>query len=1762
MPRNSATTKATGGGGYTFADNVAAGFLVHMLQGSAPFDPTFGTPTEIHFETRDTRHILDDLLVVLATEGGAATGCAVSIKSGRELTAAGFSGDFAQDAWDEWRRPGLDINADLLVLVVGVVGDEILNHWRQLQEQAASTTPDRLVARLGDRNQSSRIQRNIFESLRRVSDGEPQDVIECARLLSRTRVLHFSNERIDTLTRACTELVVETTAAEGAKLWSQLLKFASANRGTGGHIDTLKLVRHLRGHFQLRNQPDFEVDWAQVDSIASENIGGVRTVIGSNVTIGRDEEISALAATIEAARVTAVVGESGSGKSAATSRAVHQAHFKHCLWLSPEQLSHPSQTELAHSLRLRHTLPQLIVHSTAKSCVLVLDGFEQFEGAARHRAMELVQALHGEEFAGWKLIITCQARYWESVQDTLISGGITELKRMDFKVPSLQQISDALDGFPSIRTLLVRNDVQPILSNLVVLDWVVKGNIAEHFSPSRAWIGETELITYIWSRWIGEGSKRFAREYLLRLLGEREGDRLSGAVYRDSIPHDQLTLLGELADDDLVRVNGPTIRFSHDLLGDWARFHALAFARDDVAQRIKAVSPVPRWGRAIRLYAQSLAEQDAGLTRWKSLSAELAGEGAAAQLAQDLLLDGLLFATNSESLLEQVWEDLIADQGVILRRLFQRLLNVASVPDWRVALLREGGDPDQLAAWFRIPLVIYWYPALRVLSRHAQDVATHTLREAAEACVLWLKTMPPGMPGRREAAALAIALAHEAQGRLAEDTHFTEKSQAIFEALLNAAPEFPDEVAQIALELAERRPEPQHAKERRRAFQTREAQLRAEWRRGDPEPRRKPTAVFPSRSLGEMRAQAPDGPMRAVCDGFQSAVLDGLGLRALVGARPAAAREVLLAVCIEEPIHIDPYNDRPFIFRRCGLADWRRGYPSIYWKGPFLPFLQQQPAEGLDAIVGLVNFATDQWLEALAGPNVDDEVRTRFGFELATTDGTITWTGDGNVLGWHRSMSLDAPAVECALMALEKWLYDEMEAGRDVTKWVEFIFRHGRSLAFAGVLISLGLKHPRLFTRELQPLLSNYYVYQWQLQWAVSEQQEVWAIGLSNLDRQLVSIAVAWHRLPHRRSVLQDLAQWLMLRNEETAVFLAQCRPTWLKLLDSTKDNKRTLELFLARFNSANYTKTPQSDGSVLVEMHLPAHLQAETQGRHEASTLNLLSLSLAGRSRRLLRDEEHLSPEDVGTFASTLQRLHHWRPADLDASEKRYRMNSIAGGIAVLIIQHREWLSENPSVEQWCLDTVRTISPSYDEHDSPASVMDHTAESFLGEIGVALLCERDDEWVLRMVVHGITGFYYSSPWFTMWRACLMRDRLAARFDELTNVVVLWSALRRAAHRESGHFDDHAVLARYRETLFRRFVAGRLRGEMISLRRIETLGRRILTRVSRRSMTATQKAMEASRREWLAHRDQDRKLSREVPDIDPEVLCQGLGFLPRLMRNPVASDGSRANHIIRELCDLELRMLSLAEPDEGDWEIDGTAHYFEAWIMEQVAELIAHTSSVETSRSYYRPILALGPAAGHWVEAFLQAWIRVGLDLTVNPEAFETTWQDMAQYAMGLRRWQPRRPGYWNPAETISVDLMGLRKDAVAVLGQARHLDVIAGMASVFDEWAAKWLGHAMPAAWFAHFLTTESGRVLIPAGIKRLATVVTSFADRDWHEHDLGALFTQVLARCWAHLRKEVEAQPELRTAFLDTLTHLCARQVPEALHLRNKVSALLGAA
>ena len=1768
MPKHAAPTKATGGGGYTFADKVAARFLAQMLRRKFPLEPELGPISALHFETRDAGNVLDDLLLVLK-RGQDETRCAVSVKSNRQLSRAGFNAEFVQDVWEQWSSGAgsdFDPTKDLVGFIVGVIDEPTLHEWQELQKQAASTTPDRFTARLQNDGQSSATQRKILESLRKSPNGTERDAEETAALASRLRVLQFSDSDEGDYINLCAEIVRDGTVTEGAKLWSRLLQLAAENRATGGYFDLPKLIRVLRPDFALQDHPDFASDWVKVGSVASENIKAVRNVIGSGIQLARQDEKTRLKGEMAAHKVVVISGESGSGKSAAVSQQVSAAGSSNrIIWLTAEQLSKSSQAELALAFGLSHTIPDLIANSAANDCVLVIDAFEKLEGAALRRAIELLRAIGEEGSAGWKVIVTCQPQAAELATDALIEAGIADATTsVDFEKPKLQEVLDAVEALPGMRALLLRAELQPILRNLTVLDWVLRADVAQRFTASRPWIGETELIDCIWDRWLGSGTMSLARDSLLRTLGRREGERLSGAVHVDSIPPGELPLLGTMAQEGLIRAKPPSVQFAHDLMGDWARYRILKFEGNDAHQTVKTLAPIPRWGRAIRLYAQSLAERGVGLADWKTSTAKLTGGDAESKLAQDFFLDGLLFAPNSESLLEQVWPDLIAGEGQILHRLLKRLLHVTSVPDWRISGLADPKLAESAKVWFRIPQPLYWVPVLRVLSRHASDVAKQALILGAEVCALWLRTMPVSMPGREEAGILALQLAKETQGLIAEGLHFGDKDKVIYEAALWAAPEFPEEVTQLTLEFSARRPEPPYAVQRRADERAREKKRQEEWVKQHPEKVRERRAMAPFLSSyreGPLRPPAEDGPSRAVSDGFRSAVMQTQALNGLIAVRPEVAREVLLAVCIDEPKPSDLYGGDRMALDSLGLADWRMSYPAAYWKGPFLRFLQAAPHQGLDAIVRLVNYATERWIESGLRRKPTDEERRKYSFEFEIDGKPKYWVGNGDVYAWHRFQHLHANTVECALMALEKWLYDEIEKGNSITQWVQYIYAHGESAAFAGLLVSVGLKYPALFMRDLQPLLGNFYVYECQTSLAVNEQSDTWAISYSGEPQEAIKLAAEWHRMPHRQYLLRDAATSLMLEDEGTAQYLSARKAEWAKLRRGNEKQRLNMEFFLARFDPANYTKTPQEDGRVLITMRWPDHLEKIAQRSQEEGWLKSLSLTLALRGRRLLEGQESLGPEDVPKFAALVQELANWIDSGEDGPREHYRINSIAGGLAVLVIKHRTWLSQNPGMEQWCMTTLRELKPIEDEHFSPESINDHTAEAFLGEAGVALLQESNEEWILRLASDGVTGAHYSSTLYTLWRAYLLRENLGPKFGELVNAMVLWSALRYAAGRESGPYrEDASHLAKFRDALFRRYAEGKLAGPLVPLRRVGLMGRRLATRIERRSMSSEERRQREAHRKWVRETRDDHELDREMPDIDLEVIQKGFGFLSAMVRQPRPGEEALLRQYTQELFDLEMRTLPRPDPEDQRSEIQGTPYQSDAWIMGRIAQFIAHANAVETARGFYRPILQLGPAGKYWVEDFLQSWIAMGLAVSPDPNGFAQIWQDMVAFAGTLPAWQPGKGYYWSRAESLAIDLMGLGEIGSPVLGNAKYQNLVSSMAPTFERWSQQWLKYALVAAWFANFLRTDSGRVLLPQGVKQLAAVVDTLPDEDWYHHELGSLFTDVLSLCWTHLQGDVEKNADLRKAFLNILAVLCARQIPEALHLRAKVAEVLG--
>lgn len=739
--RGSSPTAATGGRGYTFADKVAAGFLVQMLARSFPLEAALGFISELHFETRESGRNLDDLHLVLQNSGES-TPWSVSIKSNRQLSRSGFHNTLVSDLWADWRRErgaGSEPGSGLFGLVTGTLSDSLVHDWEELRREAADTAPERFLQRIDAGRQISAAKKRLFFSLYPAQSPSHAQRESTVGLAARLHVLHFNRNREEgRFINQCALLVSSGNVEEGTKLWNALCQLAADNRGTGGCFDVPKLLQRLRGTFDLIGYPDFRADWARLDTISAGNLANVRSVLSADIHLDRAADLAAILKNVTEHKIAYVAGESGAGKSALVAQLAREpGRFGHVVWLTPAQLSKSSQNEIAVTNGLRFTLPELIRSSSRSSSLLVIDAVEKFEGEARTRTIELLRTLGESGFAGWKVMISGHLQSWEKTQRLVQEAGVSDLAKSELELPNISSIQSAVQDVPGIRLLLLRPELQKILRNLMVLDWVLRTDLVQSLSSEPGIrVGETGLINLIWEHWIA-GDRRLQRDRLLRELGEHEGERLSGAVNVAALRDVQLDLLETLSGEDLVRINLPSVRFTHDLMGDWARFRALTHLEGNAIARIRSLVQVPRWNRAIRLYAQSLLEGKADLADWNQALADLDAPDAEAKVTGDLFLEALIFAADAISLLEAAWPNLIAANGKLLNRLVDRLLFVASFPDPRVREFVTEENAEASESWFRIPMPIYWIPALFIFSTHADDVAAVALKKGAEVCALY-----------------------------------------------------------------------------------------------------------------------------------------------------------------------------------------------------------------------------------------------------------------------------------------------------------------------------------------------------------------------------------------------------------------------------------------------------------------------------------------------------------------------------------------------------------------------------------------------------------------------------------------------------------------------------------------------------------------------------------------------------------------------------------------------------------------------------------------------------------------------------------------------------------------------------------------------------------------------------------------------------------------------------------------------------------------
>jgi hypothetical protein len=1759
-----APVRLTGDVGHGYEDVVAARFLLDLLSGTNLLGSTFGRVIRLDWQARDAGWLADDLAITCELREGQTRAAGISIKSNQQVNNSGFPPDFVALAWRQWL--GRDTKrvfrqgTDAIVLATAELPGPLKAAWEALLTEILQTTPERMVARLapddGHGVQSSALQRTLFNSFSPPSGLEealrPADVV---RLLYDVRLIDFdflasTSHDQNQAQLACQAILSSGKGNEAADLWRRLIGVAFEKRQAGGSLDLRGLLIELRNAFDLRDHPDFRADWTALDRVSQQAMERIQTSVADAGQLPRTDECSAIRSRLAAAGTCFLVGESGSGKSA-LAKQIASTDYPRVVWLTPSGLDHEGEIERDRALGLTHPLAQVLRLAPERS-LLVFDGIETYGDRALRGAAKLIKEFAGPGAPHVDVVLTAQFAAAERKMRQLVLLGVSRdaLQFTQVNRPTEHDVRDLLARFPNLRWVALRPELRSILTNLKILDWVAR-RLANH---SEAEIqldgGLTGLIDQLWEDWTEGAHENLARSHVLMNIAAAEGDSWSRGVPRTQIGYAEQAVLPVLVQADLVRLHEERVSFTHDLLGDWARLRIFV-AEDPIrspASKERVTSP--RWQQAVRLFGQRLLEHSpADQERWRQAVTQVADDASADALMRDLFLDAVFLAPNAAELLSQAWDALTANKGRLLNRLLHRFLFVATLPDPNYVALAEGiEDAERFDHVFRIPFIPYWGALLAVLYGHRDDIARLAPHNGARICALWLRTTPPDLgqgratPWRRQAAEIAVGIAKEIHSQNVEHGAYGGSGdRVIYDALLYAAQDIPGEVGDLCLELCGRRRLSDAVLARRDlARQKREAELRRSGTDSHPK-RRGPMVAFTS---GTYRKPWTDGPHRDIEQAFRLACLEAGPFSGLAKACPDVALEVLLAVNIEEPGREEVVGRSSL--PELGLAYWHEGDPPAYFRGPFLPFLRQAPSQGLTFVLRLVNFATRRycdertWLET-------------------TAEGCVKrWYGDTSVFRWHHDWPLFHGAqVQSSLMALEQWLYEQLDQGANVEPWLARIMAESESLAFAGVLMDVGKRAPHLFAGVLRPLFFAWQIWYWDFQLATLRQTGVETVGYWGLQApQLLALAKKWHQLPHRYEYLlgpDGAIPRTMLGHPEFDAFFEEVRKAWSAGLGHDGEPQH-LRLLIERINPTNYKFEKSGKDIVPVAFQWPEDIDARNQEQLKQHHNEQLVAQLPWRCRSWLDGNKAVSFQATQSLWNILQAVDLGSLDLPDNSDGliHCREDVFCPGIAILLTANRAWLIEEPARMAWCRSKLQATvdnPPAPHRYDSELSVGNLHWAAFAAECGVQLLAaDPNDRLARQLVAAGVTAFNYHTTALTMTRAVRVRTQLAASFCEMMSLAIQWAGLRPLAIRptEAALEAERIEFAERKASLLQAFVDGpvlampnlvevnaRARSEWLALHKKRFPG----------SSTRVRHGGRASSREVL---------SAENLGLDAHVMKFAFGWLDvRAADTP--SDRASWLEIIRRC--LRIVLDGLPEATSPEQEIDGLPNDFDDWVFQIVARAIPCLNTDEHSEELWRSILERGAVAHQWVERFFWHWFTDGLKASCNPTEFVRMWSAMISYALESPAWDPSKSIHYE-LDGIVVELLCFDQRWNALVQDETVAPIISALKDILAKAFQRWGAMPKVVNGFAGFAVLPGAQHLLLPGIHWISKSTSEFDTYDW-KYGLEENVTEYLRIAWQREGQRIASDPELRRPFLSVLSILAARGSHAAIALRERVAA-----
>jgi hypothetical protein len=1404
----------------------------------------------------------------------------------------------------------------------------------------------------------------------------------------------------------------------------ELLNWCEARGKLPLLLDVLAIFEkqgHERKDFETKASQD--ADWLKLAAQSQRAFSILPGAIAGRVVLKRDSALGALDKALGVSSFVALVGSSGVGKSS-----IAKTCFERCLpsggkalWFDANSFDRPDFNAFEFALGLKTSLSDLLSAAPPDS-ILIIDGLDRLYSDSGFRIAAILLQLANKEASCWKILLTSQAQELARVIDSIERTGFAghNWEQVTIQPLTPEELLPVQKGIPALSRLLQQQKIKELMGNLKILDLVARRVISGSEIDATQWVGETSLANWFWDSEINKGRDKVARGKFVRSLAQLQADRLTVAISVDDLEMD-LAPLASLSEDKIcIQTQDDKITFAHDLYGDWARLRLIENNRDNLKTFLQGKQDSPLWHRSIRLYAQYLLEQNEGTENWHETMRTLGDEQPG--IIHDLFLEAPVFATNPWQSLESICDKLLANRGLLLRRLLNRFLIFATIPIPNAEEIAKKLEirASVVRATLRMPYWLYWPGMLHFLHTHKNEVVTCAPDEVAKIVELWLRV--PTTFLRREAAELGVLLgrfALQAEKNYQNHDWNTEQEHR-YRCTLAAIQEFTEEVIDISLDACRRK--------KTTETETETPKSPIQFRRGRHQ-------VKPTK-------QWPDGPNSFIDKDFRNVALHGDVLLPLFKIHPETAREIILALLIDPPRQRDVSNWQ----ERRGLAldtihAWQ---PALYTHGPFLSFLQSNFAQGLEVIVRLVDFATERWYSDLK------EIYLRKKHQQESTEPLpkklkLTFNGQeylyiGNekVYCWPAGRGNPPEAIEVALMALEQYFYLQLQEGNNVEEKTIEVLKRGQSVSFLKVVCDVAKKQPALFEGPLRILLSVPELYSWDIKGEVHERSH-FLIGAFNQDKQFTEKAKQFHEMEHRKADLRIIAIWFMYYRKPMRDYFDTVREEWRKVLQDQPDEE--LERMEANLDFENYEIRTNDEGRQILVSKFELKRQERLAEERQLFGDRLLTMGLPTQCRRIIDEGKVLSAEELEAL---WKQWIYIRALSLDSENPHGYIdrlgddfaNAIAGGIAVFF-RHQAWLEQELARVSECNIALQNLlgnSPTKSSfllsHDST----EWTWDCFIAEALPSLWFRNLQEPNLRKNITQIIFYENDTPLRILFAQCAKhRTLLGDDFSRLRRLALEWSYVKEKAD----------FLRRIQPT-----------ETDVSPETVEKLRRDLDEWKQERVCAFVDGSMELVPARWEECKPTnkfsalDDLWSKYNRKTEPSLSIiryshEWLPFPERAQNETERKDCLNFLHQALPFITKQLKFYngenSYSHPNEN-----------ESWVLNFSAQAMLQMRNEEKPEVLWQPVLEAPTGAHAWVETFVRTAHWEALRQEILPATYPPLFRAMLHKFL-----ENRDKRKWSPYDKVGEVIIGIDRDTHQYW-QPRHQKLVRELADAFDLWEAQ----------------------------------------------------------------------------------------------------------